>query len=158
MIRPHTRARIMRQRRLDAQEAAGDVDAQGEVPFLVGDLVKRAHLDLGEERRVVDQDIGTAVPRDGRLDHALDRLGIGHVGLHGQGILAVLGDFAGHALAGLGIDFSDHRDGALGGEAVRIRAADALTAAGDDRHAVFQAGEGIRHRQTVPPWSLSPPP
>ena len=109
-----------------AEEAARQVHVDHLAEGVGGELVGRTRA---REAGVVHQDVDRAVIRDGRVEEPLDLGFVGHVAGHGDRVR----DLAGGLLEPLPATRSEHADGALGGEGLGDRAADAAAAAGHDR-------------------------
>ena len=130
-------------RGLGGEEESLEVQVEGPVPHLLGDVEGRHHR---IDARVVHQQVDAAV-RLARRPDRLDRAGDGgHVRHAVARRAAPLSDVVAHRPHRLGVDVGQQQRGARLREARGDREADALRCAGDDRHLAAQVVQ-LRYRE-----------
>src|SRR5690606_11870354 len=127
---------------LAAEQEGGDVDVEGGVPDLQGNVHHGGVLGLdrqGGDGHVVVEHVEGAEGLHGAVDQRLDGVGVGGVVAHRDGVGAdAFGEFAG----GVDIEIADHHLGALGGIADGAGGADTGGASGNDGDLVGKTGHG----------------
>ena len=147
----HHRAR----HRLAAEEHRLQVHREHAVEILFGEIEEIAGV---RDAGVVDEHVDAAVPRERPRDDRVDVRLARDVAADELGA----GDRRRGGRAGGLVAIGEHDRRALGGEALRAREADAARGAGDDGHAVLQAGVRCmtrssaamphRHRRRAAQW------
>jgi hypothetical protein len=103
------------------------VDVEHRLELLVGHVVDDSVPGVAG---VVDEDVDLPERVDGLLHDVVAGAGLGQVARHGDGLAA---DLRRRLLGDVAVDVVDRDLGALGGEELRRRAADAAGRPGDDR-------------------------